>query len=158
MELSGEHTFNAPREVVWSSMLDPEVLKSCLPGCERLERTGDDEFSATMKIGIAAIKGTFSGKVRIADKDEPNSYSMHIEGKGTQGQVAGVAKIELIEQNGATLVRYSGEGNVRGMIARIGARLIQPAAQMIVGQFFSCMEGKTVAASKSASANETATN
>jgi carbon monoxide dehydrogenase subunit G len=139
-------------------MLNPETLKSCLPGCEKLEQTGEDEYTATMKVGIAAIKGTFSGTVKISDKDEPNSYSMHVEGRGAQGQVSGVAKIELIEQDGATLVRYSGEGNVRGMLARVGARLIQPAAQMVVGQFFECLSSKTTTSGAPAAANEAATS
>ena len=64
MELVGEHTFNLPREQVWNMMLDPAVLKACLPGCEKLEAVGEDEYVATMKMGISFIKGTFSGKVK----------------------------------------------------------------------------------------------
>ncbi|MDQ2683503.1 MAG: SRPBCC domain-containing protein, partial [Chloroflexota bacterium] len=71
MELAGEHTFNVPREQVWKFMLDPEVLKACLPGCEKLEAVGEDEYIATMKIGISFIRGTFNGKVKITDKNEP---------------------------------------------------------------------------------------
>lgn len=146
MELSGEHTFNAPREVVWRTMLDPDVLRETLPGCQRLELVGPDEYEATMKAGIAAIRGTFNGKVRISDKVEPESYTMHIEGKGPQGQVKGEAKITLAEQGVGTLVRYQGSGAVTGMLARVGARLIQPAAQMVAGQFFKDLEKKTAAA------------
>lgn len=145
MELSGEHTFNAPREVVWRTMLDPDVLRETLPGCQRLELVGPDEYEATMKAGIAAIRGTFNGKVRISDKVEPESYTMHIEGKGPQGQVKGEAKITLAEQGAGTLVRYQGSGAVTGMLARVGARLIQPAAQMVAGQFFKDLEKKTAA-------------
>ncbi len=150
MELSGEHTFNAPREVVWRTMLDPDVLRECLPGCQRLEQVGDDEFEATMKAGIAAIRGTFNGNVKITDKVEPESYTMHISGKGPQGQVKGEAKITLTEQGDQTVVSYHGTGNVTGMLSRVGARLIQPAAQMVAGQFFKDLEKKTIEA-KSAS-------
>ena len=146
MELSGEHTFHAPREVVWRTMLDPNVLRETLPGCQRLELVGDDEYEATMKAGIAAIRGTFTGRVRIADKVEPDSYTMHVEGKGPQGQVKGEARIRLVEQGADTLVQYQGSGNVTGMLARVGARLIQPAAQMVAGQFFRDLEKKTVQA------------
>src|SRR5680860_1676905 len=99
MELSGEHTFSAPREQVWSFMLDPETLKSCLPGCEELTEVGEDEYTATMKMGLGMIKGTFKGKVKISDKQEPSSYRMTIEGKGPQGQVSGDGTLELIEQD-----------------------------------------------------------
>jgi carbon monoxide dehydrogenase subunit G len=142
VELSGEHTFDAPRERVYEFMLDPETLKSCLPGCEKLEQTGEDQYAATMKIGIGMIKGTFNGSVKISDKQEPSSYRMLVEGKGPQGQVSGDGSVELVEQDGATLVKWSGDANVRGTLARIGSRVIKPAASTIVGQFFSCLESK----------------
>ena len=84
MELVGEHTFNAPRETVWKLLLDPEVLKASLPGCEKLEEVGEDEYVATMKIGISFIQGTFSGKVKITDKNEPESYTDGSRGVGTR--------------------------------------------------------------------------
>ncbi|MFM9105931.1 MAG: CoxG family protein, partial [Chloroflexota bacterium] len=75
MELSGDHSFNAPRDRVWTFMLDPEVLRQCLPGCEKLDEIGPDEYEATMKIGIGAIRGTYQGRVKISDKVEPSSYT-----------------------------------------------------------------------------------
>lgn len=143
MELSGEHTFHASRDVVWQTMLDPDVLRECLPGCQRLEQTGPDEYEATLKAGIAAIRGTFTGQVKVTDKVEPESYTMHIAGKGPQGQVTGQAKITLTEQGDDTIVRYDGSGNVSGMLARVGARLIQPAAKVVADQFFRDLEKKT---------------
>lgn len=142
MELSGEHSFSAPRERVYAFLLDPDTLKACLPGCEKLEQVGEDEYAATMKIGIGMIKGTFNGKVKISDKQEPSSYRMLVEGKGPQGQVTGDGALELVEQEGGTLVKWSGDANVRGTLARIGSRVIKPAASTIVGQFFSCLETK----------------
>lgn len=145
MELSGEHKFNYPPQRVWDFLLDPEVLKASLPGCERLDAIGEDEYEATMKIGISFIKGTFKGKVKITDKQEPNSYQMAVEGSGPQGQVSGVGKLELVEDDGGTIVKYHGDANVRGSLARVGARMIQPAAKTIVGQFFGKMEEEAAA-------------
>ncbi|CAN5702616.1 carbon monoxide dehydrogenase subunit G [soil metagenome] len=146
MELVGEHTFNAPRQQVWDFLLDPDVLQQCLPGCEKLDKLGEDEYAATMKIGIAMIKGTFAGKVKITDKVEPKSYTMEVEGSGPQGQVSGAGKLTLVEADGKTTVKYEGSANVRGTIARVGARMVQPAARQIVGQFFGCLEGKAAPA------------
>jgi carbon monoxide dehydrogenase subunit G len=146
MELTGQHTFNLPREKVWQFLLDPEVLKAALPGCEKLEAVGEDEYVATMKIGISFIKGTFSGKVKITDKNEPESYRMAVEGSGPQGQMSGVGTLELVDEGGtATVVKYQGDANVRGSLARVGARMIQPAAKTIVGQFFERMEKEAAA-------------
>ena len=108
---------------------------------------GEDEYVATMKIGISFIRGTFSGKVKITDKNEPESYKMAVEGSGPQGQVSGVGTLELVDQGGSTLVKYRGDANVRGSLARVGARMIQPAAKSIVGQFFERMEKEATARS-----------
>jgi uncharacterized protein len=140
MLLSGDHTFDAPRERVWRFMLDPDVLKSCLPGCDKLEEIGEDEYLATMTIGIAMIKGRYEGRVKISDKNEPTSYRMLVEGKGPQGQVSGEGLIEISANGDGTLVNWSGDATVRGVLARVGGRVIQPASKMIVGQFFKCLE------------------
>jgi carbon monoxide dehydrogenase subunit G len=145
MELTGEHTFKAPRDRVWQFLLDPEVLRQCLPGCEKLELIGPDEYAATMRIGIAMIKGTFAGRVKISDKVEPSSYTMQVEGSGPQGQVSGTGRLELHDEGEQTRVTYHGDATVRGTIARVGARMIQPAARTIVGQFFGCLEQKAAA-------------
>lgn len=142
MELSGDHRFAAPRERVWELLLDPRILEQCLPGAENLVEVGPEEYEATMKIGVAAIRGTYQGRVRIADKDAPNSYRMFVEGKGPAGQISGDARMELFEEDGGTRVHWSGNANVRGTLARVGGRVMQPAAKMIVGQFFTCLEGK----------------
>ena len=142
MELTGEHTFAAPRERVWAMLLDPETLRSCLPGCERLDAVGPDEYEATMKIGIAAIRGTYQGRVKISDKQEPASYRMLVEGKGGPGQVSGDGSLELVDQGDQTLVRYAGVATIRGPLARVGGRVVQPAARMIVGKFFDCLSDR----------------
>jgi carbon monoxide dehydrogenase subunit G len=142
MELSGEHRFAAPRERVWQLLLDPAMLQQCLPGTEAFVEVGPEEYEARMKIGVAAIRGSYQGRVKIEDKNEPDSYRMRIEGKGPAGQISGEGRIELREDGDGTLVNWSGVANVRGTLARVGGRVMQPAAKMIVGQFFSCLEGK----------------
>lgn len=143
MKLSGEQTVPASREAVYDAMLDPETLKGALPGCEKLEEIGPNEYLATMTIGVAMIKGKYDGKVKITDDTRPEGFTMHIEGKGPQGQLSGVGtvKFEAISDS-ETKVIYDGDANVRGMLARIGSRVIQPAANMIVGKFFSELSGK----------------
>jgi carbon monoxide dehydrogenase subunit G len=144
MEISGEHRFSAPPERVWELLLDPKILQQCLPGAEELVEVGPEEYEARMKIGVAAIRGTYQGRVKILDKDEPNSYRMIVEGKGPAGQISGTAKMDLAatDDGTGTIVNWAGDANVRGTLARVGGRVMQPAAKMIVGQFFSCLEGK----------------
>lgn len=118
-----------------------------MPGCEKLDVVGDDEYTATMKIGIAMIKGTFSGNVKISDKIDNERYTMAIQGSGPQGQVKGLGTLEFIADGENTIVKYSGNADVSGTIARVGARMIQPAARTIAGQFFKCAESKITAGS-----------
>lgn len=148
MQLSGEYTIDAPPERVYELMLNPDTLMACLPGCERLDLIGEDEYTATMTIGVAMIKGKYEGRVKISDKNEPSSFRMLIEGKGPQGEVSGEGLIEISSRDDGALVAWSGDPQVRGMLARIGSRVIQPAAKMIVGQFFKCLD-RTLAASDS---------
>lgn len=137
MKLSGEQTVPAPREEVYDAMLDPETLKKALPGCEKLEAVGENTYAATMTIGVAMIKGTYEGKVMITDENRPESFTMHIEGKGPQGQLSGEGQLRFEEIDArSTKVVYDGDAQVRGTLARIGSRVVQPAANMIVGKFF----------------------
>jgi carbon monoxide dehydrogenase subunit G len=140
MQLSGDYTFDATPEAVYKLMLDPDTLMTCLPGCERLELVGEDEYEATMTIGVAMIKGKYEGRVKISEKQEPSSFRMLVEGKGAQGQVSGEGLIQLSPGENGTVLNWSGDAQVRGTLARIGSRVIQPAAKMIVGQFFKCLE------------------
>lgn len=142
MEISGQHRFAAPRERVWALLLDPAVLQQCLPGAEDFQELGPEEYETRLKVGVAAIRGTYQGKVKIHSKDEPNSYKMAVEGKGPAGQISGEAVMELVADGDGTIVNWSGNANVRGTLARVGGRVMQPAAKMIVGQFFNCLEGK----------------
>jgi uncharacterized protein len=139
MHLSGDYTFDTNPETLYHLMQDPDTLMACLPGCERLELVGEHEYLATMTIGVAMIKGKYDGRVKISDQVEPTSFKMFIEGKGPQGQVSGEGLIEISAVDGGALVKWSGDPEVRGMLARVGSRVIQPAARLIIGQFFKCL-------------------
>src|ERR671923_432475 len=104
MKLEGSHDVPAPRQQVWDAFLDPERLRQAIPGCEKLEALGNDEFTATMKVGVAAVKGTFTGKVKLSDKQPPESFRMAVDGTGGPGFVRGDTLITLSEIDGGTRV------------------------------------------------------
>src|SRR5256714_6732931 len=120
MKLEGSYDIPAPRDRVWAAFLDPEVLRQAIPGCEKLEAIGEDEFKATMKVGVAAVKGTFEGKVRLTEKKPPDSYRMGVEGSGGPGFVRGEAAITLTDTPGGTRVSYTADVQVGGLIAGVG--------------------------------------
>lgn len=140
MEISGEHRFAAPREAVYRAMLDPVALQASMPGCEKFEEVGPSSYDLTIKVGIAAIKGTYSGNVKVADPVENASYRLVVQGSGKPGQVQGDAKLELSDDGPATVVRYTGDVKAQGAIARLGSRLLGGAAKLMIGQFMKNME------------------
>ena len=139
MKIEGSHDIAAPRQKVWDAFLDPERLRQAMPGCEKLEAVGGDEFRATIKIGVAAVKGTFEGKVRLSDKRPPDSYRMAVEGSGGPGFVRGEAAITLSDIDGGTRVAYSADVQVGGLIAGVGQRMLGGVSKMMADQFFNRM-------------------
>ena len=140
MKIEGTQELRAPRECVYAALTDPQVLQRCIPGCESLEKTGDDAYAITIKAGIGAIKGTFKGNVRLEDMRDPEHYRIVVDGKGGPGFVKGSGDFDLAEDAGGTLIRYTGEMHVGGAIAGIGQRMIEGAAKMMASRFFSTLE------------------
>jgi uncharacterized protein len=142
MKIEGTHEIRATRERVWRALVDPEVLRRCIPGCERLERTGEDAYAATLRTGVGSIKGVFQGNVRLEDIRAPEHYRIVVDGKGQPGFLKGAGTLDLEEKEGATLVRYAGDVQVGGTLASVGQRMIQGAAKMMATQFFASLEAE----------------
>lgn len=147
MKVSGSYTINAPRERLWQSLNDPAFLKACLPGCESLEASGPDQYQAMLTVGIAAVKGKYTGSVTLSEKEPPQRFKMRVEGKGTGGFMQGTGLLELSEDPQGTKVAYEGDVQVGGPIASVGQRLLDGAAKMMVGQFFTCVNAQLAAMS-----------
>lgn len=134
MKISGNYTIDAPREVVWAALNDMDVLARIVPGCERLEQTGENEYEGTIKIGIQAIRGTYNGRIRLEDITPPTHYKLVANGKSANGVVDGVGTVDLVEQDGKTLLMYGGEAQVGGVLASVGQRLIEGASRQLINQ------------------------
>lgn len=142
MKIEGSYQINATRERVFNALVDPEVLEKCIPGCESLEKTGNDEYAATMKAGVGPVKGTFKGTVQLQDIQFPQHYGLSISGKGGPGFVKGNATFDLEEVDASTMIKYAGEMQVGGVIAGVGQRMIEAAAKMMAGRFFAALENE----------------
>jgi carbon monoxide dehydrogenase subunit G len=134
VKMNGQHTLNATRDKVWAFLMDPEAIAKVMPGCEQLEEIAPDTYQATLKLGIAAIKGTYTGSVKILDKTPPTHYRMVIDGSGTPGFVKGEATIDLQEQDGKTVLIYDADTQVGGLIANVGQRMISGVAKLVINQ------------------------
>lgn len=139
MEITGQYRLHAPQEEVWKALNDPAVLKTCLPGCESLEKTSETEMVAIVKTKVGPISATFKGKVTLSDLNPPNGYKIVGEGSGGMaGFAKGVADVKLTEDgNWTTVLSYTATAQVGGKIAQIGSRLIDATAQQMADEFFS---------------------
>jgi uncharacterized protein len=153
MTMTGEVTLPADRPKVWGLLNDPDVLKSCIPGCESLEKSGDNGFAAVVKTKIGPVSATFRGKVELTDIVPLVGYTIRGEGEGgVAGFAKGGAKVALADAPDGTSLRYDVEANVGGKIAQLGSRLIDGVAKNMADKFFSSFAA--VAASGAALAGE----
>ena len=134
MKISGEYLFEGPQELVWELLMDPGVLASVLPGCEKLEQTGDNEYQGTLEIRIGPVQGKFKGKVQLEDIREPDTYTMKVHGEGASGFVDAIGRLALASEDGNTRVTYEGDANVGGRLAAVGQRLVESSAKSIIRQ------------------------
>ena len=137
--MAGEATLPAARPEVWALLNDPAVLKACIPGCESLEKTGENGYAAVAKVKIGPVAATFRGKVQLSDIRPSVGYTIAGEGEGgVAGFAKGAAKVTLADATGGgTLLRYDVEAQVGGKIAQLGSRLIDGVAKSMADKFFS---------------------
>ncbi|MDD9909903.1 MAG: carbon monoxide dehydrogenase subunit G [Ahrensia sp.] len=137
MEMSGSHMIPAERERVWEALNDPDILRECIPGCKELEKTSDNQMSATVVAKVGPVKATFKGEVTLENLNPPESYTIVGEGKGgIAGFAKGGADVTLTAIDGGTQLDYSVEAKVGGKIAQLGSRLIDSTAKKLANEFF----------------------
>jgi carbon monoxide dehydrogenase subunit G len=135
MKLEGEYTFDGARDEVWGILRDPDVLVTALPGTQRLEQVGENEYTGEMHIRIGPVSGVFSGRLTVSDEVPPESYTLSVEGKGAPGFGRGTGRVRLSELDGSrTLLEYEGDMQVGGRIAGVGQRLIDTASRSMIAQ------------------------
>lgn len=139
MNLQGTQVVNAPVDAVWQALNDPAVLAACTPGCKQLVAVGEDSYTVLLELGIAAIRGQYTGSLRITERQAPVSYRLEIKGEGGPGFVTSSLLVSLGEHEQGTLLSYDGTAEVGGTIARVGQRVLGGVAKLIMGQFFQAL-------------------
>jgi uncharacterized protein len=143
MKIAGEQTLSAPRERVWALLNDPQRLSRLIPGCEKLKVISPTEFAGTLNIGIAAVKGVYTGKLKLEEVLPPEHYKMAVDGKGKQGFMRGAGTLDLVAKGTSqTVVTYGGDIQIGGPLVQVGQRMIDSAAKMMIGQFFAAADAE----------------
>ena len=159
MQLSDSRTLDANVETVWAALLDPEVLKACVPGCQEMTGSAEEGFEAVVVQKVGPVKATFKGAVQMSDRVEHESLTMTGEGKGgAAGFAKGGAKVRLEAQGDQTILHYDVEAKVGGKLAQLGSRIIDGFAKKMADQFFTNFQDAVGAPEDDADAEETASD
>lgn len=141
MEMTGEQLIPLSQAETWKALNDPAVLKDCVPGCESIERTGDNEFDVVLTAKVGPVSAKFKGKMTVTDSDPPRAYTLSFEGQGgVAGFAKGAANVALTPEGGNTRLAYTAKATVGGKLAQVGARLIDGVARQLAGKFFEAFE------------------
>jgi uncharacterized protein len=144
MDITGNYDIPAPAIRVWTLLMDPAAIASCIPGCGSLEPEGEGRYRAKLVVAMAAITGSYEGTVLLTDVVPHESYRLVIEGQGRPGFVKGDVTVTLRVESEVTVVGVTGTVQTGGAIARLGQRLISGVAKMMQDRFFSCMRSKAI--------------
>ena len=134
MKLQGTHTFDAPRERVWRAILDPAVLARTLPGCQKLERVGENDFQGVLNVQVGPVKGQFQGTLVLTDVRPLEGYHMKLDGKGPAGFMNGEGDLRLADAGGSTVLTYDIDSQVGGRVAAVGQRLLESSSKSVARQ------------------------
>ncbi|HEU4512234.1 MAG TPA: carbon monoxide dehydrogenase subunit G [Nocardioidaceae bacterium] len=141
MKLAGEAVLNAPVQNVWNALLDPNVLVRSIPGCERLEVTGENAYGLTVNAGVAAIRGTYSGRCELTQLEPLESLMLKAACAGGPGTIAADVKVGFTDNgDGTTLLRYDADAEVGGAIGGVGQRMLTSVSKRMAGEFFGNVE------------------
>ena len=140
MQISGEHRFAGPRPQLYRMLLDPDVLAATLPGVKSFDEVEPDTYESSMRVGVAAVRGTYQGRVEVSERVPDESFRLRIEGSGRPGGGTADARVRLEEDGTQTVMHYQAEVRARGTIARLGNRMMGGAARLLIGQFCKAIE------------------
>lgn len=136
MKINGDALVHAPVSRAWEALLDPAILVRTIPGCERLEATGENTYDMTVTAGVAAITGTYSGDCRLFDLDPHHSLTMQVNGAGAPGTIGAAVQVRFTDLGEDTRIEYDADAVVGGMVGGVGQRMLSSVSRRMAGEFF----------------------
>ena len=137
MEMQGSRRLSITKQQAWDALNDPEVLKACIPGCDKVEASGENQYDIGMAVKIGPVSAKFKGKITLSDIEPPDSYTITFEGTGgPAGFGKGNAKVTLDNEPVGCELGYTVQAQVGGKVAQLGQRLIDGAAKSMAEDFF----------------------
>lgn len=137
MDMQGNRQLAITQQQAWDALNNPDVLKACIPGCDKVEPTGENQYAIAMSVKIGPVAAKFAGKITLADIVAPESYSINFEGQGgAAGFGKGNSAVKLVPNGNGCELQYTVHASVGGKIAQLGQRLIDGVAKSMAEDFF----------------------
>jgi carbon monoxide dehydrogenase subunit G len=136
LDIGGKEMIAAPVERVWHSLNDPEFLSRCIPGCRSMQELAPDKYAVHLDLKVASVGGSFQGEVALSDKTAPEQCRIAISGSGTLGHGSGEARFTLQPAENGTFLTYEGAGEIGGLVAGVGQRVLRGVSKHLIGKFF----------------------
>jgi len=137
MDMQATRALGVSQQQAWDSLNDPQVLKACIPGCDSVEPTGENQYAIAMSLRIGPVSAKFKGQITLTDIQAPSSYRILFEGQGgPAGFGKGQAQVSLAPTAGGCDLAYTVQASVGGKVAQLGQRLIDGAARSLAEDFF----------------------
>lgn len=136
MKITGSVTVPHPVDRVWDALLDPAVLVRTIPGCSRLETTGEHTYDMTVTAGVAAIKGTYDGTCALSELVPHESLVMRLQGAGAPGTIDATVDVRFGSEPGGTSISYDADAVVGGMVGGVGQRMLGSVSKRMAAEFF----------------------
>lgn len=137
MKVTGTTTMDAPKEKVWEAFMDPDILVSTIPGCDRLEETGENQYLATVTAGVGSIKGSYQGKVALSNLKKHESLTLDAQAAGATGTIGVEVQVTFTDLDGEkTQIDYDADATVGGVIGGVGQRMLTSVSKRMASEFF----------------------
>ncbi|KUP91684.1 CoxG family protein [Tritonibacter horizontis] len=141
MQMSDQKEIAADPATVYAALLNPDVLKTCVPGAQEVSGSPSEGFEAKVTQKVGPVKATFTGKVTLSDLIENEKLTISGEGKGgAAGFAKGGAVVTLAPSETGTLLSYDVDAKVGGKLAQLGSRIIDGFAKKMADQFFTNLQ------------------
>lgn len=145
MQMQGKRELGVSQEIAWNALNDPDVLKRCIPGCDRFELSGENQYAIGMALKIGPISAKFSGQINLLNVQAPRAYTIKFEGQGgPAGFGKGESNVVLEPQENGCLLTYTVKAQMGGKVAQLGQRLIDGAANKMADDFFKRFEAHLI--------------
>jgi carbon monoxide dehydrogenase subunit G len=141
LNFSGNETIDVAPQSLWDAVIDPEILQKVVPGCREMRAVDEAEYIIELDLRVAAVGGSFEGKITLSDMHPPARCQITVSGEGTLGTGTGTASVMIAaESEGRSTISYEADGDVGGLVAGVGQRVLMGVAKHLTRQFFTSLK------------------